>query len=684
MALAEVSGSSIIADETVEGRATYFFSNTDLETALDQFLGHYGIFYRLENGTYYVSRIEVSQQNGMVSCRAEQADIQLVIRRLSRELGITILHDALPRDTIDLNFQQGDLQQLLEIIIRPYPLFYLEEGDQYYYLRKEMTSSGGGLSANSGRELYSREGELFTADLRQVRFREALISLFEAQGVEFSFLGRNDNVIEIFRHSGKTFEEILDLLMEQGNGGYQLSNGIYYVFDRDRQDILKEYFTTIYLPLENTDVDLLQTLLPSALSNTGDLKLDKENNGVILFGNLQDIAPLEDFIRSLDQPMTDREYQRYDLNFISFEDLNQQLGPEFSGVNFIGLDNRSFICSLSLKKHEQLTEYLALIDQRNPAHPVTLRYINWEQLQDNIPPSISQEQVTQSSNPNLIFFTGSQGELDHFLMELEHLDQPKPQIRYELLVLEVTEDQGLGLNNQENQTLFDTSYTGADASTGIAGAFSGLTSLTFDVINQFGYQFSLNLSANLTDNTSRILTDTTLYGLSGEQVTFQNTNTSRHPTTREDPDGEGTETTGFKEITSGLMIDVTGWTSGDGMVTMEIKSTISNQEGGSDSDANSIPSTSEKVITTHVRSLSGEPIVLSGLKHRQLSIGTSRVPFLGRIPLLGLLFQSRTETFKDSEFLVTLIPYVEEDPQYQRDPYEDLYDRFLRRDHELR
>jgi general secretion pathway protein D len=139
--------------------------------------------------------------------------------------------------------------------------------------------------------------------------------------------------------------------------------------------------------------------------------------------------------------------------------------------------------------------------------------------------------------------------------------------------------------------------------------------------------------------------------------------------------------TGFREITSGLIVDMEGWVSGDGMITMDIQSTISSQTSSSSSNSNSIPTTSEKVINTHVRSLSGEPIILSGLKQRETVTEIKKIPFLGDIPLLGLLFQSRTETLKNTEFLITLIPYREEEHQtLSQNPYADLYSRFCQRE----
>jgi general secretion pathway protein D len=671
LVLAQVSGSSIITDETVTGNGSYYFSNTDLETALDQFLGHYSIYYWKDGDTYYVSKIKTGSRDGSVSCTADDVDFQLLIRRLSRDFGITILHDALPRENVTVNYRDGTLPELLEILLKPFPLFHLEAGDRYYYLRKESSDpvSQSGLRGGSGDGLFTREGREYSADFEKIRFREALTALLDARGVEFSFLGRNDGEIALFKHQGRSFDEMLNLLLQQGNASFQESGGVYYIFDRDRQDILKDYFITERLELQNIAVDRLSSLIPSGLGGSGSMKLDKDGNRVILSGNLADIKGLEDFIRKLDAPGTGREYRRYDLQFITVDEFQKRRSPEVAAVPLIALGESSFLCTLTPEKHGELEEYLPLVDTRLPSYPIHLSYLTWEELLEILPNDIGEDQLHETKDPSLFFFQGTRGELALFEEQLSRMDRPVSQIRYEVLVLQVEESQGLNLQNGMTASLMD-----GDSSNALTASLSGLASLSFDVVSQFGLQFATELSLELTDNRSRVLADTTLHGLSGEELNFQNTNTSRIATTTVDADTGDTKITGYQEITSGLIIGLSGWVSGDGMITMEVEATISSETSSSSNSDGKVPSTTEKVVNTHVRSRSGEPVILSGLKEQQTIQDVKKVPFLSDIPLLGLLFQKRTETLKNTEFLITLIPYKEEDNLDSPDRvYADIY-----------
>ncbi|MDC7224657.1 MAG: hypothetical protein PQJ60_13010 [Spirochaetales bacterium] len=676
LVLAQVSGKSIIADETVTGYASYYFTDMDLNSALDQFLGHYGIHYHYENGVYYVSKIKTGIEGDRISCQAEDVDFQTLIHKLSRELGVTILHDALPNDDVTVNYLGGNLKELLEILIKPYPQFYLEAGDRYFYLRKESTTSTSSSGSRSGKspELFVREGRVYSADFEQTRFREALISLFQTEGVEYSFLGNNDSVIEVFRHRGRSFEEILGLLLEQGNASYQVAGGIYYIFDLDRQDILKRYYITEKVQLENLDVDDLSSLIPSNLSNSGSMKYSSDHNFVILNGTLEEIAPLEEFIRELDKPTLGREYRRYDLQFITNDDLEDRLSPELSGLNYIPVGDYSFLVSLSEEKHGELRDYLPLVDSILPVYPIKLHYLTWEELENYLPPTVDEDQLKETQDPSLIFFQGTEGERKLFEDQLAIMDVPIPQLRYEILVLQVDDTLSLTIGN--NHTI------NPDDSTGFIGTLASSFGLSFDIVNQFGYNFAVDFDLSLENNKSRTLADTTLHALSGEEISFQNTKTTRVETTTTDSDTGETEVTGYTEITSGLLIEIEGTVSGDGMITMEVESTISSEsETGSSDDDDSVPATTEKVLTSHVRSLSGEAIILSGLKQTETIDNVEKVPFFGSIPLLGLLFQNKTETINNTEFIITIIPYWEEDVLEDPDlKYARIYDSYCRRE----
>ena len=71
------------------------------------------------------------------------------------------------------------------------------------------------------------------------------------------------------------------------------------------------------------------------------------------------------------------------------------------------------------------------------------------------------------------------------------------------------------------------------------------------------------------------------------------------------------------QIASGLTLNINGWASGDDMVTVKVDAQVSKQGSvdSSSTDISNPPSTSEKKVSTSVRTKNGEPVII-GLWHR--------------------------------------------------------------------
>ncbi|ULQ59031.1 type II and III secretion system protein [Brucepastera parasyntrophica] len=235
------------------------------------------------------------------------------------------------------------------------------------------------------------------------------------------------------------------------------------------------------------------------------------------------------------------------------------------------------------------------------------------------------------------------------------VDQPKPQIRYQLLVIQRQKS-----DNLKWGTDFSIQKTDAAESADFVARLSNLVNVNFDIVSSFGVQFAASLNAELGMDKAKVLVDTTLNAISEEEITFQNTNTYRYRDVAIDAE-TGLYTGTTREITSGLVLKIKGWVSGDEMVTVSVNAKVSKQGAATSTDntTSNPPPTSEKSVNTHVRSKSGQPIIIGGLLQSETDVTEKRVPFFGSIPLLGLLFRSEQITVTDTELVIYLIPFVE-------------------------
>jgi type II secretory pathway component GspD/PulD (secretin) len=110
---------------------------------------------------------------------------------------------------------------------------------------------------------------------------------------------------------------------------------------------------------------------------------------------------------------------------------------------------------------------------------------------------------------------------------------------------------------------------------------------------------------------------------------------------------------------SGLVLDIKGWVSGDGMITTSVTASVSKRGVDVSSSVGNPPPTSEKVLTTQVRARSGETVVLSGLRQNDSTIVEQRTPLISKIPVLGWLFKSKNNTTENTQLLIYLVPHLD-------------------------
>ena len=80
LVLAESSGVSIIPDETVSGKASFYFSDSTIEEALNRFLSTYNLYYEFTDNYYSVSKIKINYNTAttLVSLKTDGANIESI------------------------------------------------------------------------------------------------------------------------------------------------------------------------------------------------------------------------------------------------------------------------------------------------------------------------------------------------------------------------------------------------------------------------------------------------------------------------------------------------------------------------------------------------------------------------------------------------------------------------------
>lgn len=681
VALGSVTGNSVIPDETVTGTASFYFTDIDFESAIAVLASRFNLFITREGSIFNVSAIRVVvNDQGRLDVDAPSADVGVLLRRLSRETELPVLFDRLPALNITYHVRDTALEEILAQIATWLPDHEIVTRSGAFILRRvDPVGAQSPMSSpmSSTRDDWiTRKHDRFTAEVGSAAFPDLVSQLFAAGEREYQMLKRSSPTIVDLSFSDKPFNELLTLICERGDAQYAVVDGIYYIADASPLAALARSQRTVIIRPDHLSVASLIDALPPEQTAGATLRPDRASNTLSITGMPSTVERVASLIREIDVPPAGRDYHRFTVNNLSVSALPSLLPRHLSGLTITPLpDGASFITLATEEQAEDLDRYLSLIDLPPTTTPIGLEHIRVATLLENLPASAAPGSIVPTGNPTQFFFRGTTEERARFLIDLETIDRPLPQIRYQLLVIQYEDGTARGFS-------FDlsNSITGPDSVQAFLGNVGNLLSLNFDVIAAFGYQFAARLNAQIANSAATVLVDTTLSALSGQAARFQSTSTYRYRDSVVDPDtGEIVPTGVIREITSGLILQINGWVSGGNMVTMDVSATISKR--GTDSSDGNPPRTSEKVVDTHIRTASGEPVVLSGLVQQEVQRTTTETPFLARIPLVGLLFRKLDETVENTEMAIYIIPHVERlemSPQEMDVRLMDLYERFGR------
>ena len=662
LSLGKLYGASIVPDQTVSGTTSYYFSEPNLETALAMFLPSLGCYFWKDEDLYRVSRLRVRPQPGARSfdVDANEVPVSLVIARVSEATGAPILYRAPGNLEITLHAKGLSIPDLLELITLQFPqLSVLEQSRGYLLLDKRAQDSTVGTSIRSefARHYIHKSGEEYSIDSPATAFKNLLSALFASAGREYVFIGKNNPTLHPLNLNGRSFEAMVELLLDLGGSGADEVNGTYYIYDLAADRPLGKLQHTVVVPLQHLSVENLPELLPSNLSRSDHFRLDKRTNSVILSGKSSEITLIRSYLSALDRPTQNVSYRRFDLHYLSAMKLLTILPVEFSRRNPLTVPgSQSIVVSLTKAEEHRLREYIASVDRPPESRPVKLRYVRVSDLIEHLPPGITKDDIIATPDPCRFFFVGGEEKQNLLRKRLQDFDRPPRQIRYELVVVQYHE----GSTANRELSLSNNLISKGDRNA-VLGTIGRLLSLQFDFVSAFGYLFALRLNFDLAQARARVLADTTLNGISGETISFRNTETFRYRDTVVNPETGRLDPTGVvREITSGLTIEVGGWVSGDGLVTMDVTSSVSARGADTSGSATALPATSEKTVKTHVRTPSGTPVVIGGLKELTHDTRSDRIPFLGDLPLIGALFEKLQSGTQDTELAIYILPVVEE------------------------
>ena len=276
--------------------------------------------------------------------------------------------------------------------------------------------------------------------------------------------------------------------------------------------------------------------------------------------------------------------------------------------------------------------------------------------------------VIADKDRNALLIVATQSEYNAIEAAIKKLDTPPKMIAIEVQIAQVTLSDNLQF--------------------GISGMFSGkpdsplnrLTSAdgkgTLDAgVFNYTWQGAVAKAALQTlqaKNQSRTIASPTMMTLDNQKVSFTNGTQISVQTQSIAASGTTSATNSYQYINTGLTINITPRVSGNN-IFLEIQQQNSTAEAPKGENPN--PNIVQNSQQTTVMVPNGDTMLLGGLFIDSGGTGTSGVPFVSTVPILGGLFGKQTWDSNRSELVMLVTPRIMATPDQTRDVVDELRKR---------
>lgn len=590
-------GFPIVCDDTVTGKGSFRFSGSSFDVAFSSFLQANRLYVKKEQDRWLVSRVCIvpAEEEELYDIDACDTLPARLFEQLSVDCGITLVHDVLPATPVTLHAKSVDAGTAAALVMRNF--------------------TGYGVTA---------EGSLITVE------KEALPQQTAVSAAVYA--GQQTTVTE---KDGLFSADLAAAPLLNVLNSLASSAGIEFC------SLVKQDSVVSRCRFQDRPLDEALSLICAQASAAWTL-----HEGLYVFFSEG----------SADRQLSGngKSWQYFDLRFVTAQEALPSVKARFPSLNVTALSDSVLMADCTCSGAAELQSFLDVFDKADSSHIVTLKYVSSSYFLEHLPPCVTRSQFTDAGRGGMLFFSGSDEAYAQLEEALAWVDVPADRISYDLLIVQVQKSSAEDWNASLGANpVKPGSYTDLSAS------LSPFSMFNIDVVAAFGWTFAAGLKAAVADNKAEIYADTVLHGVSGTPISFRNTNTYRYRDPYIDTEtGKNTGSGVTREIVSGLVLEVTGWVSGDGMITTKVNASISRQ-GADVSASGNPPPTTEKIVTTEVRGKSGEVIVLSGLIQDDTTTAEDRTPLLSKIPVLGWLFKNRTKTEEKNEMYIYLVPHLD-------------------------
>jgi pilus assembly protein CpaC len=183
-----------------------------------------------------------------------------------------------------------------------------------------------------------------------------------------------------------------------------------------------------------------------------------------------------------------------------------------------------------------------------------------------------------------------------------------------------------------------------------------------EILNIFLFRKDINLGTVITalqqKNLVQVLAEPNLLAQNGKEASFLAGGQVPYPVFQGTTSGGGSITIQFKEY--GVRLDFIPTITPNGNIRLQVAPEVSALDYSNSVTISgfSVPALTVRRVETEVELQDGQSFAIGGLLDRSVTKTLSKIPFIGDVPILGKLFQSKSVTQNNTELIVIVTPQI--------------------------
>ncbi|MCM8780596.1 MAG: TonB C-terminal domain-containing protein [Candidatus Omnitrophica bacterium] len=353
------------------------------------------------------------------------------------------------------------------------------------------------------------------------------------------------------------------------------------------------------------------------------------------------------------------------LRYAKATDLSRALNQIKTNIGRIVVDENSNTISLidTPEKIKEMERFIAMTDLPIETRVFDLSYAQADKVQNKI-----QEILTKGvgfskidERTNKIVVTDYPAKLDEIAQIIHAFDEKPKQVLIDAQIIEINPSDTFEMGVDWDYWLERNFRITGSIPIGTSDRLIlGTPSSTSTVSKKGDYKAILDLLRTIGE--TKVLSSPRIMVLNNQEAKILVGTKDAYITSTTSQSGESTitsQTVNFVDV--GIKLYVTPSIAKDGYITMKIKPEVSSaerQEITSEGEITEIPIVTTSEAETTVMIKDGVTIIIGGLKKDERQKTVQKLPLLGDVPLLGLLFRSVSDEVETRELVILLTPHI--------------------------